>query len=170
MMADENLGSAIKIARQQNALSQAELAAKIGVTQATISNWQKGKKELDPDTIAKLKTVLGKNFVAADAGSSTDGASVLAAWLSKSRQQSGMTVAQLSEKSGLSIPTIYGIEAGRAENPRRRTINLLETALKKKLESEFQEEVRQASTIEGIGEFQDFDRYSRDDWPAEAGV
>jgi transcriptional regulator with XRE-family HTH domain len=168
-MANEDFGSAIKAARKQNALSQTELATKIGVTQATISNWEKGKKELDGDIVAKLKTVLGEHFIARDA-SGAEGPSVLAAWLSKNRQHAGMTVAQLAEKSGLSIPTIYGIEAGRAENPRRRTIDLLEKALVKKFEHEFQEEVRQASTIEGIGEFQDFDPYSRDDWPGEAGV
>ncbi len=169
-MFNKDVGSAIRAARKQNALSQAELAKKIEVTQATISNWEKGKKELDTDTLTKLKTVLGKNFIADDVSSLREGPSVLAAWLSKTRQQTGMTVAQLGEKSGLSMPTIYGIEAGRAENPRQRTITLLEGALGKKFESEFQEEVRQASTIEGIGEFQDFDPYSQDDWPGEAGV
>jgi len=81
-----------------------------------------------------------------------------------------MTAAQLAEKSGLSVPTIYNIEAGRAENPRRRTIERLEKALGKKFEKEFEDEVRQASTIEGIGEFQDFDPHEGEDWPGEAGV
>jgi transcriptional regulator with XRE-family HTH domain len=169
-MAKEEIGSAIKSARQQNALSQVELAEKLGVTQGTISNWEEGKKALDPDTITRLKTVLGKDFVVSEGNAQGDGSSVLAAWLSKNRQQADLTVAQLAERSGVSVPTIYGIEAGRAENPRRRTINLLEGALDRKFDGEFQEEVRQASTIGGIGEFHDFDPYSHDDWPSEPGV
>ena len=81
-----------------------------------------------------------------------------------------MTRAQLAEKSGLSVLTIYNIEKGKAENPRRRTIERLEKAFGKAFEKEFEDEVRQASTIEGIGEFQDFDPHDEEDWPSEAGV
>jgi transcriptional regulator with XRE-family HTH domain len=163
-----NIGEAIRAARKQNALSQKELAEKLGLTQGTISNWE-GKKELDPETITKLKTVLGNSFVA-DATSSTDGSSVLAAWLSRARQEARLTRGELAEKSGLSVPTIYNIEAGRAQNPRTRTMELLEKALEKKLDPEFGEAVRKASTIEGIGLFQDFDPHDEDQWPDEPGI
>ncbi len=170
MMAQNTIGSAMRLARKQNALSQAELATRAGVTQATISNWEIGKQEPDPDKLKKLQEILGSNFLAAGKAGQSDASSVLAEWLSRTRQQAGMTVAQLAEKSGLSVPTVYNIEAARAENPRRRTMERLEKALGRKFEKEFEDEVRQASTIEGIGEFQDFDPHDEEDWPNEAGV
>ena len=81
-----------------------------------------------------------------------------------------MTAAQLAEKARVSVPTIYNIEAGRAQNPRRRTIELLEKAVGKNFEREFEEEVRKASIVEGVGEFQDFDPHDRSDWPNEPGI
>ena len=170
MSLKNGVGEAIRVARKKNALRQTELAEKLGVSQGTICNWELGKGEPDFPAKQKLKSILGTDLFTGEKSGSSDETSVLAAWLSKARQEAGMTVAQLAEKSRLSIPTIYGIEAGRAENPRRRTINLHESALGKKFEAEFQEELRESSTIEGIGEFQDFDPYARDDWPGDAGV
>jgi len=169
-MAKVEIGSAIRMARKQNALSQAELAAKVAVTQGTISNWEVGKQEPEPGILKKLQEVLGADLFTAGKTGQADATSVLAEWLSKTRQQAAMPEAQLAEKSRLSVPTIYNIGAGRAENPRRRTIERLEKALGKKFEKEFEDEVRQASTIEGIGEFQDFDPHDEEDWPGEAGV
>ena len=81
-----------------------------------------------------------------------------------------MTAAQLAEKSGLSVPTIYNIEAGKAQNPRPRTIRLLEKAVGKKFEAEFQKSLKEASTIEGLGEFQDFEPHDEKEWPEESGI
>lgn len=164
------VGDAIRAARKQNALTQKELADKLGLTQATVSNWETGKLEPDSTAQQKLKSILGDGIFSDGARAVAGEASVLAAWLSKVRQEKGLTVAQLAEKSNLSLPTIYNIEAGRAQNPRPRTIERLEKALSKKLESEFQDEVKRASTIEGVGEFQDFDPHDNSDWPTEPGV
>jgi transcriptional regulator with XRE-family HTH domain len=164
------IGDAIRAARKQNALSQKELATKLGVTQATISNWEVGKAEPDAEQREKLQTILGADALSQKVTGQQDASSVLAAWLSKARQEARMTVAQVAEKANVSVPTLYNIEAGRAQNPRRRTMELLEKALGKKFEQEFQEEVRKASTIEGIGEFQDFDPHDETDWPSEAGI
>jgi len=169
-MAKAEIRAAIRLARKQNALSQAELAGKVGATQATISNWETGKQEPDPTTLKKLQEILGADFFTEGKAGQSDASSVLAEWLSKTRQQAAMTVAQLAKKSGLSVPTIYNIEAGRAENPRRRTIERLEKAVGKTFEKEFEDELRQASTIEGVGEFQDFDPHDEEDWPSEGGV
>jgi hypothetical protein len=46
----------------------------------------------------------------------------------------------------------------------------VETAVGKKFEQEFEEEVRKASTVEGVGEFQDFDPHDSADWPNESGI
>ncbi len=170
MSPSKSIGDAIRIARKQNALSQKELAAKLGVTQATISNWEKGKAEPDEPHKEKLQSILGADTLSQTLTSQQDESSVLAAWLSRARQEAHMTVAQLSAQANVSVPTIYNVEAGRAQNPRRRTIELLEKALGKKFEQEFEDEVRKASTVEGVGEFQDFDPHNTADWPPEPGI
>jgi len=106
-MAKMEIGSAIRMARKQNALSQAELAAKVAVTPGTISNWEVGKQE--PGIRKKLQEVLGADLFTAGKTGQADASSVLAEWLSKTRQQAARTAAQLAEKSGLSVPTIYNI-------------------------------------------------------------
>lgn len=165
-----SIGEAIRAARKQNALTQKELALKLGITQATISNWEKGKAEPDEEQKEKLQSILGPETLSQRLAGQEDASSVLAAWLSKARQEAHMTVAQVAEKANVSVPTIYNIEAGRAQNPRRRTIELLEKALGKKFEQEFKEEVRKASTVEGVGEFHDFDPHDEQDWPSEPGI
>ncbi len=165
-----SIGDVIRAARKQNALSQKELAAKLEVTQGTISNWEVGKVEPDEAQKEKLQSVLGADIFSQKTTGQAEESSVLAAWLSKARQEAHLTVTQLAEQSRLSLPTIYNIEAGRAPNPRRRTIELLEKAVGKKFEQEFQEEVKKASTVEGLGEFQDFDPHDRADWPTEGGI
>ena len=112
----KKLGEAIRDARKQSALTQEELAAKLDVTQATVSTWETGRQEPGEDSKAKLQSILGSNFLAASRDDA-DASSVLSAWLSKARQQQGMTIAQLAERSGLAVPTIYNIEAGKAQNP-----------------------------------------------------
>jgi transcriptional regulator with XRE-family HTH domain len=164
------VGKVIRAARKQNALSQKELAAKLNLGQATISNWENRKVEPDDAQKGKLQSILGADLFSQELSGQPDESSVLAAWLSKARQGAHLTVAQLAERARLSLPTIYNIEAGRAQNPRRRTIELLEKAVGKKFEREFQEEVRRASTVEGVGEFQDFDPHDRADWPSEPGI
>lgn len=165
-----NIGEAIRAARKQNALTQKDLASKLNLAQATISNWEKGKAEPDTEQRESLQAILGADTLAEKSTGQRDASSVLAAWLAKARQEAGMTVAQLAKNANVSVPTIYNVEAGRAQNPRRRTIELLEKALKRKFEEEFQEEVRKASIVEGIGEFQDFDPHDKADWPSESGI
>jgi transcriptional regulator with XRE-family HTH domain len=165
----KQVGNAIREARKQNALTQEELAKKIGVVQGTLSLWENGKHEPDEDSKAKLRTVLGTNFLGSGS-EDADASSVLAEWLSRVRQEKNMTVAQVAERAGLSVPTIYGIEAGKSQNPRQRTVRLLEKAVGKKFEAEFQKSLKEASTIEGLGELQDFDPHDEHDWPEEPGI
>jgi len=166
----EAIGRAIREARKQNALSQEELAEKLKVSQGSISNWERGEQEPDEDTKARLQSVLGANFLSVGQREDAGGPSIVSAWLSKARQEADLTVAQVAQKSGLSAPTIYSIEAGKAQNPRQRTMALLEKALGRKFDPEFQASVKEASTIEGLGEFQDFEPHDENDWPAEAGI
>lgn len=170
MAAKMSIGDVIRAARKQNALTQKELAAKLDLTQATISNWEIGKAEPEEAQKEKLQSVLGAEIFSQKPTGQPEESSVLVAWLSRARQEAHLTIAQLAERSHLSLPTIYNIEAGRAQNPRRRTIELLEKAVGRKFEQEFQEEVRKASTVEGVGEFQDFDPHDSADWPSEPGI
>jgi len=149
-MASVDVGVAIRSARKQIALSQVDLAKKIDVAQATISNWEKGKQEPDPRAKEKLSAILGQNIFTPDAGNPPETNSVYAEWLSKARQAKEMTAAQLSQESGVSSQTIYNIETGRAENPRQKTIELLEKALGIKLDKEFKDEARQPNVVEGV--------------------
>lgn len=64
-MAKVDIGFAIRMARKQNALSQVELAAKVAVTQGTISNWEVGKQEPDQESLKKLREVLGADLLVA---------------------------------------------------------------------------------------------------------
>ena len=168
-MAKRKIGKAIREARKQNALTQQELAKKIGVAQGTLSLWENGRHEPDEELKAKLQKVLGANFLSSNRDES-ESSSILSEWLSRVRQEKNMTVAELAEKSGVAVPTIYYIEAGRAQNPRQRTISLLEKAVHKKFESEFLKTLKEAGTIEGLGEFQDFSPHDEKDWPEEPGV
>ena len=47
-------GSSIKIARESRGLSQSDLSKLIGVTQATLSRFEKGGIEVTPDAVAKI--------------------------------------------------------------------------------------------------------------------
>lgn len=170
MSPGSKLGGAIRAARKENALTQGELAKKLNVTQATISNWEIGKGQPDEDGKTRLQSILGGDLFSKEGPGKTGASSVLAAWLSRSMREKDLTVAQLAEKATLSVPTIYSLQNGKAQNPRPRTIQLLEKALGKKFEEEFKQEVKRASTIEGVGEFRDFDPHNRQDWPEEPGI
>ena len=51
-------GSSIRIARESRGLSQSDLSKLIGVTQATLSRFEKGGIEVTPDAVAKIAQAL----------------------------------------------------------------------------------------------------------------
>lgn len=57
-MADRFNPYAVVLARRAKELSQADLAAAVGVTQATVSHWEKGQRVPDPETLERLAAVL----------------------------------------------------------------------------------------------------------------
>jgi transcriptional regulator with XRE-family HTH domain len=81
-----------------------------------------------------------------------------------------MSVAELSEKSGVSMPAIYGLEAGRIENPRKETVRKLERALGEEAPSDVKEEMEEEANIEGLGSFTDFDPHDNENLPSASGV
>lgn len=92
------------------------------------------------------------------------------AWLSRKRLEARMTVAELALKSGVSAPAIYNIESGRIGNPRPTTVQRLEKALGHDVPADAKKEIKDESTIAGMGEFLDFDAHSGDERPGVSGV
>lgn len=58
-----NLGENIKKARIKKGYSQAELAEKIGVSQAAIYYWENGKREPNFETIHKIANALDVSYI-----------------------------------------------------------------------------------------------------------
>jgi len=169
-MVGMTIGERVKIARQQNGLSQSQLANRMGVSQARISNWEAGKAPLAQEWISKLEAILGPGLSKQSMQTTIGGPSRVASWLSRAREQAGLTPAELAKKAGLSTPTIYNIESRRAEFPRDKTIRLLERALGTRFDPEAARELREASEIEGLGDFEDFNPHEQKDWPDKPGV
>jgi transcriptional regulator with XRE-family HTH domain len=59
----EEIGKRIQKAREETGLSQAELAARLGFTQAALSNYELGKRRLDLTNLEKIAKALNKPLV-----------------------------------------------------------------------------------------------------------
>src|SRR5439155_15169621 len=91
-------------------------------------------------------------------------------WLNKVRAQKGLTVVELANKAGVSIPTIYNLESGRIDNPQEKTRKRLVEALGETLPTETVKATEDAANIEGIGNLVDFDPHDEDGLPTGPGV
>lgn len=179
-MANITFGERMRRGRIKNAWSQAELSEKVGVTQGTISNWETARSVPDREQKQRIREILGfrapdataKNGVteAVEAPSEPAGPSAFGSWLNRVRLERGLSVAEVASKAGVSAPAIYNIEAGRIENPRAQTVQRLERAVGKELPAETKKEIRDEATIEGVGEFFEFDPHDREDWPDVPGI
>lgn len=173
-MANISFGERLKRARIRSAMTQAELGEKVGVSQALISQWEKGNSEPSKQQKEKLKKILG-GWAAEKSTDEANGATevspgALSAWLIRARNLKNLSVPELAEKAGLSVPSIYNIESGRISNPRDETIQKLEHALKSPLSPETKEEIREEAEIEGLGEFIEFDPHNDNDLPSAPGI
>jgi transcriptional regulator with XRE-family HTH domain len=136
-------------------------------SQAAVSNWESGKVAPREAQRATIEQVIGP------LGSTPDpdmGPSLIGRQLTTLRTQTGLTPAELAQKADVSVPAVYNIESGRVRFPRASTLRKLEAALGKKFSEEVQEEVREASQVEGLGDFEDFDPHDEDDWPEGGGI
>lgn len=77
---------------------------------------------------------------------------------------------ELANKAGLSSVAVYAIKSGRSQNPQRKTVTKLEKALRVQLSTEVKKEATDEATIEGVGEWFNFDPHSKADWPSGAGI
>ena len=150
------LGQKIREARQEKSLSQKQLAEELGVKQATVSNWELGKAQPTGDNIERIEEILDLPLR-------------IGAWITRKRDEMNMTVSELAEQSGVSIPAIYKLEKGEIENPRDVTIEKLEKVLNK-VPVEVKEVSDEASRIEGLGSIQDFSPHEEEELPTTSGV
>lgn len=174
-MANISFGERLKRARVRTAMTQADLAEKMEVSQATISNWEISKLVPTREQKIQLKRILG-GFSSDSSGNHTEqevvvvGPTPLSGWLTKARFEKNLSVSELAEMAGLSAPAVYNIESGRILNPRSETVRRLERALGKEVPREAKEEIEQEAKIEGFGELVDFDPHDDEDLPALGGI
>lgn len=173
-MANISFGERVRRARIRNAMTQVDLANKVGVSQATIHFWEKEKATPSANQKAHLRKILGGGWTEAHAERNGDGRSsqpgAVGSWVNRSRIEKGISVPELAERTGLSGMAIYNIEAGRISNPRPATLKKLEAALGVEIPSEVKDELREEATIEGVGELVDFDPHEDDDLPSLPGI
>lgn len=173
------LGKRIRRARLTEGLSQATVAAKIGVTQAAVANWELGRTKCSEEQRKKLEKILGplsRGKKTTPSDSSSDAADyavapgVFGAWLRKARNQADLSVQELAKSSGISTIAIYNLENGTSQNPREETKGRLSKALGTSIPNDVAQEAAEGQNIEGLGALTDFDPYSREDRPPLPGV
>jgi transcriptional regulator with XRE-family HTH domain len=154
-------------------LSQGEVAERLQVSQATVSNWELGKSEPSRRQIQELESFLGPlvSSKASDSAATTPSdVSPFGVWLNATRVRKSLTVPELAQRAGVSIMTVYNLESGRINNPQERTKEALTRALDSDVSREAAQATQEAANIEGLGSLVDFDPYDEDSLPAVAGV
>ncbi len=163
-------GRGLRTARSRAALTQKELATKIGVARSTITYWEAGRSTPKPDQVQQLREILGalgESQLADEEGLAT---SVLGAWVNKNRIERRWTVPELGRRAGITATAIRRIESGRTTNVQSKTLVSLEKALQTKLEPDTKNELTRDARVEGFGEFEDFDPYDEQAIPNAPGV
>jgi transcriptional regulator with XRE-family HTH domain len=176
-MGNITTGERIRRNRIRIGWTQGDLGKKLRVSQVTVSNWESGKSPLRSDSKKKIFALLGisnerRSSTADDqpAPSFEAGPSPFGAWLNRTRLESGMSVPELASASDVSSPQLYNIESGRTPNPRKETVARIAKALGKSLPQETRAETKEEATVEGVGEFVEFDPHDSDDWPDVPGI
>lgn len=165
-------GHEVKRRRVALGLNQKQLADRIGVSQPHVSNIENGRAFADKTTVRRLRQVLGSDAATDDESEQTDDSrpSGYGAWVNSERLKREMTVPELADKSGISVPAIYNIESGRSRNPQERTRAAIERAFGSTVELEVVRAAEEGATVGTLGAMVDFDPHSSEDWPTEAGI
>ena len=164
----EGVATVIRERRRSNGLSQPELAARMGMSQPTISLWELGKAKPSEDQLQELEAILGglANTKKHDGDIELP---PIAMWIFRGLEKNGMTANELARKAGISAPTIYNILKGGAENPQQRTLRAIESALGETFERSAPQKVSKGGKV-AIGQLVDFNPYDAKDLPAKPGV
>ncbi|HVY46694.1 MAG TPA: N-6 DNA methylase [Minicystis sp.] len=95
-------------ARKDKGLSQADLAEKLGTSQARVSQWETGKAEPPSDVVAKLEALLGRDANRRAAGSNGAAPSAKAPKPAKTAAKSSGAVIGFEEKLWLMADKLRG--------------------------------------------------------------
>lgn len=175
-------GPSIKKSRVRLGMTQTELGGKLDpqVSPTTISQWENENHVPSDVYKAQLRLILGRNSNGGEAKGPpateeedeepVGAPSTIGVWLNRHRLEQKLSVPELAAKAGLSPVALYNIESGRSQNPQRATVSKLEAALGHQLSPEARKEAKSEATIEGVGEWFNFDPNSQADWPSVAGI
>lgn len=156
----------LREARRRSGIPQGELGGKVGVTQTTISNWERGKGQPSASQKRQLRIILDLDGTSDE----TVDASPLAAWLSKQRMEKKWSIPELAHEAGLTPPAIYRIESGVTRNLRAVTREKLERALGISVSPDVAITVKKDAEVKGLGSLEDFDPHIDDERPREPGI
>lgn len=158
--------------RQANGWTQVALARKLGYANSSSVNlWESGSKSPSDVAMAAMEKLFGafEGKVSREAEATDVEVAEFVLWLRNERNRQELTLAQLSELSGVNISTLSQIENGKITSPQRKT--------REKLISVLGDQAEPAPTapepekpVQGIGEFQEFNPYVDEERPTTSGI
>lgn len=167
-------GARLKQARLRAGKSQQEVADAVGVTQATISNWERGgpgaPNEFHRRAIERLlDQPLADADTTVELSVSTDLGLWLRSMIERKKREEGKTMGTIAAEVQLAVPTLYNIMNGAVDAPQSLTLQKLKDYFGD-LPEEVAEETKIARDIGQLGEFSQFDAHNESEWPTEPGV
>lgn len=93
--------------RNERALTQAELAARVGVTRRTLARWESGESRPRPAHLIALAVALGRQVVDLESAST----------LRDIRRAAGFSQRAFAEEANIPAGSLAAIETGRAPVP-----------------------------------------------------
>lgn len=166
----------IRTLRRSMGMSQAALGNELDVSQALVSMWETGGAAPGDRQVERLLELVPQRAAEREAephvedDDEDESGDAFGEWLLQERSAAGLSRAALSDASGVSSQSIYNIETGRTPNPRDVTRQKLEEALGTQVPTEITEAASREATIEGLGEFENFDPHDNDAMPREPGI
>lgn len=180
------LGERLRRKRIDTGLTQTVVADKIGVSQVTVSNWEKGKATPTDEDLNNLSSIIGKVYRPQskleqktdtenlDENQTSDepqsDESPYSIWLRTTRLKKEFSVPELATKAEVTPATIYAIEAGKISNPQIGTQRKIAKALGETASDEVTDETKKDAEIKGMGQLIGFDPHDDDELPTCAGV
>jgi transcriptional regulator with XRE-family HTH domain len=171
-----SVGEAIREARHKKGWTQRKLGQKLGVSATLVSLWEQDRAN-SKSYRNELERVLGRlpdaeisrprngDEVELDAMPSEFGN-----WVRGEREKRGWSPAELADKAGVAVPTIYNIEGGKSLNPQKATRDRIAEALGTLVPSQIVEDTENEQAIEGLGSLTDFEPHDKENWPRCPGI
>ena len=164
------VASRIKQKRLSSGWNQQQVSERIKVSQSTFSNWENGKTRPNKQQMVELEELLGPIKGLSQNEEQPLDSSPFGAWLTTTRTNNKMTVAELAQKAGVSVPTIYNIESGKNQNPQESTREKISIGLGEIPPEDTIIATEDAASIQGLGNLIDFDPFDVDSRPVGPGI